>query len=190
MDETRERFNAAIGDVASSASLVEAVAQMIAGGLSGTTQFLARLIITNQFDRVCTVIRDLVPYRVPEGELRTQLLDWLTAARNAYQDRNRVVHASWGPSGDTDSFYRVPNKYAKGAMQTYTAEDVTAIAARLRDLAVPPFLAELASSTGGDWPFYDGPPWAGIKYGGPYDENGRYLAEIYVGAEPGDPDLE
>lgn len=147
-------FRAAVGEVAHAAAGLESVTAIITWGLAGVEQTLARTVVPNNMSRMLDLIKELLPVRVADVQLRAAVMAWAKDARIAYGKRGSILHSVWiGPDG-ANRYFRGDLKPLPGELTYMTAADVLAVAVELSGLAQGDrlaFIGELARTVPGPW---------------------------------------
>lgn len=151
-------FRQAVGEVAQQAAILESVVAIVAWGMAGLDQRVARIVVPNNMDRMLTLIRDLLPLRVSDDGLRREVESWLTDVKATYARRSKVIHSAWlgdghlGPHLRTD--LRPIKNPATHTLERLEAADVRALASELEALNQGDrmtFIGKLADHVGGTW---------------------------------------
>lgn len=146
-------FRLAVGEMAHSASQLEATVAITTWGLAGLEQDLARIVCPNGMDGMLKLIRRLAPVRVDDSNLRADLLDWVAKVRQAYDERSSVLHSTWSGPGDDGPHTRLTLRPLGRPLETRTAADVQDLRAEMDALitVAGSTLKRLAATVAGPW---------------------------------------
>jgi len=154
-------FRLGIGNVSQAAAQLEQTVAIVTWGLAGLDQTVARIALPDTVDRMLDVIKQLLPLRVSDLQLRERVSSWAHDVRIAYRERNVIVHSTWLPTDD-GSHWRVTLKPLKGVVETRTVEQLGSAERALLAVAQGDrltFIKELADTVPGPWSVGSEPPF-------------------------------
>lgn len=151
------KFKAAVGEVAQQAAQLESVVAIVAWGLAGLEDDIARIVVPNNMDRMLSLITDLLPIRVLDDGLRQDVSKWASSVRGVYRQRNSILHSVWIPVDDDETHMRFDLKPLDRDKGKRTSGEVLSLANDMEYLATEGaavFMRRLAHSTPGPWLVY------------------------------------
>jgi hypothetical protein len=147
-------FRKAVGNLAHNAAVLESVTAILAWGLAGVEQKIARIVVPNNMDRMLSLIKDLLPHRVDDPALRAEAKAWTDEVRAVWQQRNAVLHSVWIWHDGEDGYMRADLRpFRDKPIEVRSVEYVQAATTRMKDLASSEisFLSKLAETVPGPW---------------------------------------
>ena len=103
----RQLINRTVGAVSQACPQLELNVAIIAWGLAGLDQCVARIVVPNNMDSMLGLIKALLPIRVEDEDLQRRVVAWCGDVKVAYTERSSIIHSLWIAKDE-------PGTYARG----------------------------------------------------------------------------
>lgn len=150
----RTAIDAAIGAVSQNCAQLEGLVAIVAWGLAGLPQNIARIVVPNNMDTMLGLIKALLPIRVEDADLRSRVVAWCGEVKTAYTERSLLIHSLWIPDEPEGTYFRAHIKPNKAERETRTLREINNLSETLLELATirpSAFIGELVRAAPGHW---------------------------------------
>jgi hypothetical protein len=150
----RQLIYRAVGAVSQNCAQLEVNVAIVAWGLAGLDQPVARIVVPNSMDSMLGLIKALLPVRVADEGLRGRVVAWCGEVKAAYSERSAVIHSLWIPNDEHGTYVRAHLKPLKGGPEVRTLAEIVTLAETLYALAntkVDEFMTDLVAAAPGPW---------------------------------------